>query len=162
MVGKPGAAVAGLGYAAILCDSSVFHLAPWQASTEAAYRPKHLLGRAMELLLWANSLPSNDYQPACLWHKGAVSQTQIMITSRTSHVPFAELPSEARALLFILALAAAPRNVAHPPKRSELTPILEIIWNRKRLCLNDLANPFRMTASLQTDLSSICFAGGVQ
>ena len=79
-----------------------------------------------------------------------------------SPVPFAELPSEVRALLFIFAMGAAASYVAQPPKRSELTPILEIIWNRKRLCLNDLANPFRMTASLQTDLSSICFAGGVQ
>ena len=98
----------------------------------------------------------------CLWLEADSSQTQVMLISRTSHVPFAELPVEARALLFIIAQAAAPRFVAQPPKRSELTPILAIMWNRKRLCLNDLANPFRMTASLQTDLSSICFAGGVQ
>jgi hypothetical protein len=106
--------------------------------------------------------PSNDYQPSCVWHKGAVSHAQIMLTSRTSHVPFAELPSEARALLFIFAMGAAARYVAQPPERSELTPILESIWNRRRLCLSDIADPFRMTALLKTELSSLCFAGGVQ
>jgi hypothetical protein len=85
-----------------------------------------------------------------------------MITSRTSHAPFAELPSEARALLFIFAQAAAARYVAQPPKRSELIPLLETIWNRNRLGLNDLANPFRMTALLEAELSSSCFAGGAQ
>jgi hypothetical protein len=79
-----------------------------------------------------------------------------------SPVPFAELPSEARALLFILAHAAAPRFMAQPPKRSELTPLLEIIWDRNLLCLDDLADPFRMTALLKTELSSLCFAGGAQ
>jgi hypothetical protein len=85
-----------------------------------------------------------------------------MPISRISHVPFAELPSEARALLFIFALGAAARYVAQPPRQSELTPLLESIWNRNRLCLSDLANPFRMTALLETELSSVCFVGGVQ
>jgi hypothetical protein len=85
-----------------------------------------------------------------------------MITSRTSHVPFAELPSEARALLSILAQAAAARYVAQPLKQSQLTPLLETIWNRNRLCLSNLADPFRMTALLETELSSFCFAGVAQ
>ena len=79
-----------------------------------------------------------------------------------SPIVYAELPSEARALLFIIAQAAAPRSVAQPPKRSELTPVLEIIWNRNLLCLNDLADPFRMTALLKTELSSLRFVGGAQ
>jgi hypothetical protein len=85
-----------------------------------------------------------------------------MLISRISHIPYAELPSEARALLFIFALGAAARYVAQPPKRSELTPILESIWNRNRLCLSDFADPFRMTALLKTELSSVCFAGGAR
>jgi len=85
-----------------------------------------------------------------------------MITSRTSHVPFADLPSEARALLFIFALGAAAHYVAQPPRQSELTPILESIWNRNRLCLSDFADSFRMTALLKTEFSSVCFAGGAQ
>ena len=79
-----------------------------------------------------------------------------------SPVPFAELPSEARALLSIFAQAASARYVAQPLKQSELTPILEYIWDRQRLCLSDLANPFRMTALLETELSSICFAERAQ
>jgi len=85
-----------------------------------------------------------------------------MITSRTSPVPFAELPSEARALLSIFAQAAAARYVAHPLKQSKLTPLLETIWNRNRLCLSDFADPFRMTAMLETEFSSMFFAGGAQ
>jgi hypothetical protein len=85
-----------------------------------------------------------------------------MITSRTSHVPFAELPVEARALLSIFAQAAAARYVAHPLKQSKLTPLLETIWNRNRLCLSDFADPFRMTAMLETEFSSMFFAGGAQ
>ena len=85
-----------------------------------------------------------------------------MITSRTSHVPFAELPSEARALLSIFAQAAAARYVAQPLKQSQLTPLLETIWNRNRLCLKDLADPFHMTALLETEFSSVCFSGGAQ
>ena len=74
-------------------------------------------------------------------------------------IVYAELPSEARTLLFIIAQAAAPRSVAQPPKRPELTPVLEIIWNRNLPCLNDLADPFRMSALLKTELSSLRFAG---
>ena len=85
-----------------------------------------------------------------------------MITSRTSPVPFAELPSEARALRFIFALGATARYAPQPPRQSELNPLLECIWNRNRFCLNDLANPFRMTALLETELSSMSFAGGAQ
>ena len=85
-----------------------------------------------------------------------------MINIRISHVPFAELPSEARALLFIFAMGAAARYVAQPLKQSELTPLLETVWNRNRLCLSDFADPFRMTALLETELSTMCFAGGVQ
>jgi len=79
-----------------------------------------------------------------------------------SPVPFAELPSEARVLLFIFALSAAARYVGHSPSQSELTPVLETIWNRNRLCLKDLADPFHMTALLETEFSSVCFSGGAQ
>ena len=85
-----------------------------------------------------------------------------MIKLGVSPVPFAELPVEARALLFIFALGAAARYVGHPPSQSELPPVLETIWNRNRLCPSDLANPFHMTALLETELSSVCLAGGVQ
>ena len=114
------------------------------------------------MLLWAKFSPSNDYQPACVWLKVAKCQTPSMYNTGISPVPYAKLPSEARALLFIFAMGAAARYVAQQTKRSELDPLLEIIWNRNRLCLSEFANPFRMTALLKTELSSLCSAGGVQ
>ena len=76
-----------------------------------------------------------------------------------SPIVYAELPSEARALLSIFAQAAAARYVAQPRKQSELAPWLETFWNRNRLCLRDLADPFRMTALLEAELSSVSLAG---
>jgi hypothetical protein len=58
-----------------------------------------------------------------------------MNTISLSHIPFAELPVEARALFFINALAAVARYGARPPKQSELTLVLETIWNGNRLGL---------------------------
>jgi hypothetical protein len=104
----------------------------------------------------------SDIKASCVWLEVARCQTPSMITTRTSHVPFTELPSEARVLLFMFAMGAAARHVAQPPKRAELDPLLEIIWNRNRLCLSDFADPRRMTALLKTELSSLCIAGGAQ
>jgi hypothetical protein len=85
-----------------------------------------------------------------------------MNKSSVSPIVYAELPSEARVLLSIFAQAAAVRYVAQPLKQSELTPLLETIWNRNRLCLSDLANPYRMTALLEKEIKSVCVAGGAQ
>jgi hypothetical protein len=116
----------------------------------------------MELLLRANSRPATIINPHVFGSKVVRDQTLSMIKLSVLPIVYAELPSEARALLSIFAQAAAARYVAHPLKQSELTPLLESIWNRNRLCLSDLANPFRMTALLETELSSVCFVGGVQ
>jgi len=85
-----------------------------------------------------------------------------MYNTGTSPVPFTELPSEARVLLFIFAMGAAARHMAQPPKRAELDPLLEIIWNRNRLCLSDFADPYRMTALLEKEIKSVCVADGAQ
>lgn len=85
-----------------------------------------------------------------------------MINTGNLPLPFAELPSEALALLSIFAQAAAARYVAQPLKWSQLLPLLETIWNRNRLSLGDLADPFRITALLETELRSVCLAGRAQ
>jgi hypothetical protein len=100
--------------------------------------------------------------PHAFGSKVVWGQTLSMNKLSVSPMVYAELPVEARALLFIFALAAAARYVAQPPKRLELTPLLETIWNRNRLGPSDLANPFRITALLETELSSICFAERAQ
>ena len=85
-----------------------------------------------------------------------------MNISAISHVPFAGLPVEARALFFINAIATLACYGAQPPKQSELTPVLETIWNGNRLRLKDLSDTFRMTALLKTELASVFMAGDAQ
>ena len=80
---------------------------------------------------------------------------------RLVHIPFAELPVEARALFFINALAAVARYGTRPPKQSELTPVLETVWNENQLSLKDLSDPFRMTTLLKIELG-FSSAGDVQ
>ncbi len=80
----------------------------------------------------------------------------------SSHIPYAALPSQARALIFINALAAMARYGARPPKQSELIPVLETIWNGNRLRLQHLSDPFHMTALLKKKLESFSLAGDVQ
>jgi hypothetical protein len=89
-------------------------------------------------------------------------QTLSMNKLSVSPIVYAELPSEARVLLFILGMGATVRFGVQPPKRSDLDPLLEIVWNRNRLCLSDLADPFLMTKLLKTKLSSVCLAGSAQ
>ena len=101
-------------------------------------------------------------KPYVFGSKAWRGQTLNMINQSVSPIPFAELPSEARALLFIFAIGAAAHHMTQPPKQSELTPLLETIWNRNRLCPSDLANPFRMTALLKTELSPVCSPVGAQ
>ena len=116
----------------------------------------------MELVLRANSRPATIINPVVFGSKAGRVQTLSMLNKSSSQVPFAELPSEARALLFIIALGAAAHYVGHPPKQSELNPILESIWNRNQLCHDDLADPFQMTALLEAEFASVSFAGGAQ
>jgi hypothetical protein len=85
-----------------------------------------------------------------------------MTTTSPSHVPFAELAVEARVLLFIIALPAVARFGVNPPEQSELTPVLETIWNRNRLCPNDLSDPFHMSALLKKELASVSRARTAQ
>jgi hypothetical protein len=85
-----------------------------------------------------------------------------MNTISLPHIPFAELPVEARALLFINALAAVARYGAQPPEQAKLTTLLETIWNGNQLSLTDLSDPFRMTAFLETEFVSVSLAGDAQ
>jgi hypothetical protein len=85
-----------------------------------------------------------------------------MTNKSLSHVPFAELPVEARVLFFIIALPAVARFGVKPPKQSELNPMLETIWNKNRLCLKDLSDPFRMTALLKKEFASVPLTGATK
>jgi hypothetical protein len=82
-----------------------------------------------------------------------------MTSKSLSHVPFAEFPVEARVLFFIIALPDAARFGVKPPKQPELNPVLETIWNRNRLFLKNLSDPFRMTAVPEKELASVSLNG---
>jgi hypothetical protein len=73
----------------------------------------------------------------------------------SSHVPFAELPIQARILFFLNAVAVLARYGLPRPKQSELAPWLEMIWNSNRLLTDDLSDPHSMTALLKVQISSI-------
>jgi len=84
-----------------------------------------------------------------------------MLISRTSHIPFNELPSEARALFSINAIAVFARYGARP-HLSELTALLETVWNGNRLRLNDLADPFQMTKLLKAHFAAAPASGDAE
>ena len=65
-------------------------------------------------------------------------------------------------MFFIIAMGASARFGAQRPDRSEMNPVLETIWNGSRLRLQDLSDPFRMTALLETELASFSSAGDAQ
>ena len=66
-----------------------------------------------------------------------------------SHVPFADLRIEARALFFLYAAAALARSFSTPPAMSKLAANLEAVWTANKLTLRDLSDPYRMTALLE-------------
>jgi hypothetical protein len=69
--------------------------------------------------------------------------------NKNAHLPYCELPSEARALFTIFGLAASARFVAKPPRRASLDSLLNVVWDAERLTLNDLSDPNRMTILIE-------------
>jgi hypothetical protein len=72
-----------------------------------------------------------------------------MYTSTSPRIPFAELPSEARALFYIFASGAAAKFLGRSPAKSALVAMLSHVWDEERLTKSDLADPFRMTRLLE-------------
>jgi hypothetical protein len=69
-----------------------------------------------------------------------------MKTVPQSHVPFAQLPAEARTLLYVFAVATIARYTFVCPTSRELAPRLETIWNTNGLVLANVSDPCLMTA----------------
>jgi hypothetical protein len=72
-----------------------------------------------------------------------------MTSKSPLHVPFAQLPSEARVLFFIYASAALVGYVSQPPTLADLTTELEVAWNENRLSQHDLSETSHMTSLLE-------------
>lgn len=65
-----------------------------------------------------------------------------MNSTSSSHVPFAQLSSEARVLFFLLTMTI------YGPERPAVQKVvadLEMIWNTEQLALDDFRNPVRMS-----------------
>jgi hypothetical protein len=77
-----------------------------------------------------------------------------MQNKTSPHVPFAQLPVEARFAFFFNALAAVARYRSLPPTVEELAPELEVAWNRNQLRQSDLSDPDRMTQLLEKYFST--------
>ena len=69
------------------------------------------------------------------------------------HLPFSQLPIEARVLFAIYAAAAAPRFGSVPPELSTLLLQVEEVWNANRLTQLELSDPVRITALLKSYVS---------
>jgi len=70
-----------------------------------------------------------------------------------SHVPFAQLPIEARVLFSIYASAALAKYCSRPLTLATLGVELDAVWDANRLTLRDLSNPDRMTELLESQFA---------
>lgn len=75
------------------------------------------------------------------------------MNDRQIHIPYCELPAEARALFTIFGLAASARFAARPPHRAKLDAMLTMVWDAERLTLNDLRDPDRLTHLIEEYLA---------
>jgi hypothetical protein len=78
-----------------------------------------------------------------------------MKNASASHVPFAQLPIEARVLFAIYASAALARYCSTPLAMFTLAAELDAVWNANRLILCDLSDPCRMTALLESHFEAL-------
>jgi hypothetical protein len=84
-----------------------------------------------------------------IWCNAVPGHNRSMEDSYSLHMPFAQLPVEARALFFISASAALARYRSQPPTPSELEADLEAVWNTNRLSKGDLSDPNRLVRLLE-------------
>lgn len=90
-----------------------------------------------------------SFQVTLSWCSIGISQNWTMQNKTSSHLPFTQLPVEARVLFFIYASAALARYRYQPPTMHELAPELEAAWTKNWLHKSDLSDPDRMTCLLE-------------
>ncbi len=69
------------------------------------------------------------------------------------HVPFQQLPLEAKILLFITAMAEMANYRSWPPTPAEIRGDLEELWNREKLTEADFRNMPRLSTLLDQVLA---------
>ena len=73
--------------------------------------------------------------------------------SHTNHLPFAQLPIEAKVLFYIQSMSAWQYHCNWPHTAAEVYRDLERIWNAAGLTPEDLRDGQRMSTLLETELS---------
>ncbi len=63
---------------------------------------------------------------------------------RNSHLPYAQLPIEVRALLFLLNMTAFATRRRRPRSPQQIHAILAAVWDSEKLALADLDDSDRM------------------
>lgn len=69
------------------------------------------------------------------------------------HMPFAELPIEAKVLFYIQSMSAREYHCNWPRTAAQVYRDLERVWDAEQLTLRDLRDWPRMSKLLQTQLS---------
>jgi hypothetical protein len=85
--------------------------------------------------------------------KSSSTHYRNMETIEVAHVPFAQLPIEARALFYIQSMAAWEYHCNLPHSAAEIRSDLERIWNAERLTPEDLRDWGRMSGLLKIELA---------
>jgi ribonucleotide reductase beta subunit family protein with ferritin-like domain len=74
-------------------------------------------------------------------------------TVRANHLPFAELPIDAKVMFYIQSMSAMEYHCNQPQTAAEIYHDLERIWNAEKLPLEDLRDWQRLSKLLKTQLS---------
>jgi hypothetical protein len=65
------------------------------------------------------------------------------------HIPYGELPVEARMLFYIFALGTSPNHLHNRPTFRGFSKDLAEVWDEHRVVTSDLSDPSRMTSLLR-------------
>jgi hypothetical protein len=81
------------------------------------------------------------------------TQNQAMRSNKDTHIPFARLPIEDRALFYFQSMVAMEYHCYLPHTAVEVFADLERIWNAARLTPEDLRDWHRMSGLLESELA---------
>jgi hypothetical protein len=76
-----------------------------------------------------------------------------MLIHYDTHIPFAKLPIEDKALFYLQSMVAWEYHCKLPHSAAEIYADLEMIWNAERLSPDNLRDWNRMSGLLETELA---------
>jgi hypothetical protein len=72
----------------------------------------------------------------------------------SEHLPYAQLPLEARFLFFLFSFGTSPDDLSSRPTLASTSAILAGVWDSHRLTTGDLAQPKHVTALIRRHIAS--------